>query len=37
MQMTWDLHGRQLHSMPNEAYSMAELGLNGFRLLKDPA
>jgi hypothetical protein len=37
MVLTWDLHGNPMHSGANEVWSLAKLGLHGFRLLQEPA
>jgi hypothetical protein len=37
MVLAWDLHGRRMHSCANEVWSLANLGLHGFRFLREPA
>jgi hypothetical protein len=35
--LTWDLHGNRVQSSANEVWSLAKLGLHGFRFLREPA
>jgi hypothetical protein len=34
--LAWDLHGKRTHSDANEVWSLARLGLHGFRFLREP-
>src|SRR5262249_13210081 len=34
--LTWDLHGKRMQSSANEVWSLANLGLHGFRFLREP-
>jgi hypothetical protein len=36
MMLVWDLHGRRMQSSANEVWSLAKLGLHGFRFLREP-
>jgi hypothetical protein len=35
--LAWDLHGNRIQSRANEVWSLAKLGLHGFRFLREPA
>jgi hypothetical protein len=35
--LAWDLHGKRVRSSANEIWSLARLGLHGFRFLREPA
>jgi hypothetical protein len=35
--LAWDLHGKRMQSSANEIWSLAKLGLHGFRFLREPA
>lgn len=37
MVLAWDLHGKRMRSSANEVWSLANLGLHGFRFLRQPA
>lgn len=37
MELAWDLRGNRVRSSANEIWSLAKLGLHGFRFLREPA
>lgn len=37
MVLAWDLHGHRMTSSANEVWTLAKLGLHGFRFLREPA
>jgi hypothetical protein len=37
MVLAWNLHGNRIQSSANEVWSLAKLGLHGFRLVRESA